>query len=58
MSGFKFNQHINIAVWAKIIPDYGPKERQPPDMMFLAEAFELVEGQKRIQVHKMIIACK
>ena len=55
---FKLNQHVNIAVQPKIIPNHGPKERQPPDMMFPAETVELVGRQKRIQVHKIIIACE
>ena len=45
MPGIKLNQDVDIALRAKVIPDYGPKERQPPDMMALAEGFYLAGCQ-------------
>jgi len=42
MPGIKLNQDVDIALRAKIIPNNGPKEGQPPDMMALAESFYLV----------------
>ena len=57
MTSFKLNQHIDVALRAEILSHHRAKERQLPDVMFLAEIFDLLGGQESIDIHAMIIAC-
>ena len=36
-SGFEFHQHVDVTVGAEIVPKDGAKQRQPRNVMSLAE---------------------
>ena len=42
MIEFKLHQHIDIALRPEVIAKDGPKKRELPNVMFLAEILELL----------------
>ena len=56
VTGLEFHQHIDVAVGAEVIAEYGSEQCEPRDVVPLAEHSDgiAVDGQVRAHVASMI----